>query len=277
MKPKDQIIVALDVPDADQAWAIARELAPHVGWFKIGLELITSGSAHRLTRDILMAGGKVFYDGKFCDIPNTVKAASKGAVRSGAGMFNVHALSGLEAMRAAAEGAREAHELVSSMEDPPIVLGVTLLTSLGSEQLVQLKVFTRKLNGELRFGVQLRMEAGSFKTPTLTDADIEEMVVTLALAAKESGLHGVVASPKETAAIRTACGPDFLIVTPGVRPAGVAINDQKRVLTPREAIEAGANYLVIGRPILMPESGTRVEAAQRIAEEITLAWQGVRA
>lgn len=245
MKPGERIIVALDVNSPATARSYAEELAPYVGPFKVGLELITAGLGPAIVQGIRAAGGQVFYDGKFMDIPNTVAAAAREATLLGSSMLNVHALSGQGAIKAAAQAATEAYE-GGRIKQRPIVLGVTVLTSLNLEVLERLGIFRQ-------------------------DMSIESIVVRLALAAQESGLDGIIASPQEIQTIRQACGSNFLIVTPGVRPTGAAIGDQKRVMTPGEAIKAGADYLIIGRPILKPESGTRVEAAQRIAEEIASA------
>lgn len=245
MHPRDKILVALDVPELDKALQSVAELAPHVGGFKVGLELLTNEGAPRVVKAVQEKGGKVFFDGKFKDIPNTVAAASRAVAAMGVRMFNVHALGGLEMMRAAAKASAEG--AAAAGVDKPISLAVTILTSMDVAALNQI-------------GFNDVREQG----------DIQKVVVSLARLAKEAGLDGVVASPKEIVAIREACGPDFLIVTPGVRPAWAAAGDQKRVMTPHDAVVAGADFMVIGRPILKPpaEVGSPVDAVNKIIEEI---------
>jgi orotidine-5'-phosphate decarboxylase len=235
-RARRQILVALDVPALDAALDLVRALRGRVGGFKVGLELCTSAGVPQVVEAISAAGGEVFLDLKFKDIPNTVAGAARGAARPGVLMFNVHCDGGPAMMRAAAEAARAAPAR-------PLVLGVTLLTSLGQAE----------LNG-----------------PLAVSGTPEEYVLRMALLARESGLDGVVASPHEAAAIRRACGSEFAIVTPGIRPAWSAEGDQRRVTTPLEAIRAGADYVVIGRPITAPpaEIGGPAEAAERIVAEI---------
>jgi len=248
---KNPIIVALDVDSLDKAKWYASELAPHVGAFKIGKELFVS-EGPAAVRAIQDAGGAVFLDLKFHDIPETVKKASVAAGKHGVGMFNVHIPGGREMLRAARAGAEEF--AATHTKGRPLVLGVTVLTSLVAEDLVD-------------DGLE-----GQFSFPSLETGKglLKGLVLRRALRARECGLDGVVASPEDAAIIREQCGPDFTIVTPGVRPAWAAANDQKRVTTPKEAMVAGANYLVIGRPILKPptEIGNHVDAAKRILEEI---------
>jgi len=222
------------------------------------LEQITAGIAPAVISNIHSANGRVFYDGKFNDIPNTVAAACREATRHGVTMLNVHALSGPDALEAAVKATKSEFEQNGPGAQRPLLLAVTILTSLNWQALVQIGLNDSTIPLD-----------PSPKAQEHNDSQIvAPAVLRLALLAKECGLDGVIASPKEIGLIRQACGPDFLIVTPGVRPAGVSVGDQKRVMTPGEAIKAGADYLVIGRPILKPEGCTRVEAAQRIAEEI---------
>lgn len=245
MKPKDRILVALDVPTAEAATVLVRSLAPYVGGFKVGLELMTHVGAPQIVDTVRDAGGMLFYDGKFHDIPNTVAGAVRGAVRPGVGMLNVHCLGGPEMMKVAKEAAVAA---ASAQKIPaPIILGVTVLTSMDATQLQAI-------------GMSQVREA----------RDVLILVGHLALEAKKAGLDGVVASPQDAAMIRELCGPDFLIVTPGVRPKWAATGDQKRVMTPREAVDAGADYVVIGRPITNPpkEVGTPMDAMKKIVEEM---------
>lgn len=245
MTAKNQLLVALDVPTVAAATALVRELAPHVGGFKVGLELMTHVGAPQIVDAVRNAGGMLFFDGKFHDIPNTVAGAVKGAVRPGMGMLNVHCLGGPSMMRAAKEAAVTA---AAAQKIPtPIVLGVTVLTSMDAAQLQAI-------------GMSQVRET----------RDVAILVGHLALEAKKAGLDGVVASPQEAAMIRDLCGKDFVIVTPGVRPIWAVSGDQKRVMTPRDAIEAGADYVVIGRPITHPpkEVGTPTAAVQKIIEEL---------
>ena len=219
MPTKDKIIVALDVSGADAALRIAHGLHGHVGMFKIGKELFTA-EGPAVVRSLAAAGEQVFLDLKFHDIPNTVRGAAHQAGLLGVNLLTVHAAGGGKMIAAAVEGVRAASGRRGDSR-PARVLAVTVLTSLGAEDLA---------------------EVGFQGAP-------DEVVVRLARLAQAAGADGVVASPREIAAIRTACGPGFLIVTPGIRPAGGAADDQARTATPASAIRAGADYLVIGRPI----------------------------
>lgn len=233
MFARHKIIVALDFPSADAASRVAEDLKGHVGMFKIGKELFTA-EGPVLPRYLVAMKEKVFLDLKYHDIPHTVRCAAREAARLGVSLFNVHAAGGRKMLEAAMEGAAEG----AGSGARPLVLGVTVLTSLGGDDL---------------------REIGMSGTA-------QEVVVRLAQLAQKSGLDGVVASPREINAIRAACGAKFLIVTPGVRPASAAVNDQTRIATPAGAIREGADYLVIGRPITgMPDPAG---AADAIAEEI---------
>jgi len=213
------ILVALDVASAREALAMADALRGTVGGYKVGSQLFTAEGPD-IVRALTMRGDKVFLDLKFHDIPNTVAGAIASASRLGAWMMNVHAGGG-PAMMAAAKAA--ADTAAAGGHARPVVIAVTVLTSMDEATLRAVGVDTSPL----------------------------EQVVHLARMAQDAGLDGVVASPLETAAIRAACGPDFLIVTPGIRggAAGDAKNDQSRTMTPDEAMRAGASYLVVGRPI----------------------------
>jgi orotidine-5'-phosphate decarboxylase len=237
MAAKDKIILALDVSSEGEAVELVSTLKDYVGAFKIGLELFTSVGP-RIIESARNAGAeRIFYDGKLHDIPNTVAGAARAAVRMGVWMFNVHASGGTAMMRAAADAADdEAHRLGV---EQPLILGVTVLTSISAEVLHdELSVLTL----------------------------LENQVTHLAQLSQNAGLSGVVASPREIADVKSACGPEFLVVTPGVRPAWAAANDQKRVMTPAEAVQLGADYLVIGRPITAADDPR--EAARRIAREL---------
>lgn len=237
MAAKDRIILALDVSTESEAVELVRELKGSVGAFKIGLELFTSVGP-KIFETVRNAGAeRIFFDSKFHDIPNTVAGASRAAARMGVWMFNVHAPGGTAMMRAAVEAAQdEAHRLGV---EPPLVIGVTVLTSISAET----------LRHELSVPIVM-----------------ENQVTHLAQLAQNSGLSGVVASPQEIAAVKAACGPGFLVVTPGVRPAWAAKNDQARIMTPAEAVRSGVDFMVIGRAITAAED--RRAAAERVIAEI---------
>lgn len=223
------IFVALDTPDLERALALSRAVKDHVGGLKIGLEFYTACGPDGVKR-IVEVGLPVFADVKFHDIPNTVAAASRELARLGAKLFNVHASGGEVMMR---EAAASAHAI-----DPHVkVLGVTVLTSIDESVLQSV--------GQLGAAV--------------------DQVVRLAKLAKRSGLDGVVCSAHEIAPLRAACGPDFVLAVPGIRPLGAELADQRRVMTPSQAHAAGANILVIGRPITAasdPGAAARAIAAE---------------
>jgi orotidine-5'-phosphate decarboxylase len=239
------ILVALDVESAAKAIELADQLRGAVGGYKIGKQLFTAAGP-AVVRELASRGDRVFLDLKFHDIPNTVAGAVQSAVATGAWMVNVHASGGTAMMTAAAEAARKSAEALGRPR--PLVIAVTVLTSMTDATLAEIGI----------------------ARPVI------DHVVYLAQLAKHAGLDGVVASPQETRAIRDACGPDFQIVTPGIRPlrlgSGQAADqqgkdDQARTLTPAEAIAAGATYLVIGRPITGAPNPR--EAAERIAATLS--------
>jgi len=212
MKASDRICVALDYPNGKEALAAAHRFGPRVGWLKIGLEAFVA-EGPSLVAEVAKIS-RVFLDLKFHDIPNTVAGAVAAAARSGASLLNVHASGG----RAMLEAARRA--LPDGPARPKLV-AVTLLTSLDARALADLPIAGQP----------------------------EDIARRLAVLAKDCGLDGVVCSPTDLPAIRAACGPDFLTVVPGIRPVGFAAGDQKRLATPREALAAGADILVVGRPV----------------------------
>lgn len=236
MKPAiDRLIFALDVDEMAEAQRWVRELHQHVGLFKVGKQLFTrcGPDVVKMIRD---EGGEVFLDLKYHDIPNTVAMAGIEACRLGVKIFNLHALGGREMMATTAQKTAEACR--SAGLPAPLLLAVTILTSSTDATLREVGI----------------------------DRPVAEMVPRLAKLALESGCGGVVASPLEVGLIRAACGPAFKIVTPGVRPAFASTDDQKRIMTPAEAIRAGADYLVIGRPI--SAAAQPLSAAQAIIDEI---------
>ncbi|MBI2540767.1 MAG: orotidine-5'-phosphate decarboxylase [Deltaproteobacteria bacterium] len=216
---RERLILALDVDDLERAKKTVRLLAGAVGMFKVGKQLFTLAGPQAV-KLIHEMGGEVFLDLKFHDIPTTVAKAAIEATRLGVKMFNVHASGSLEMMRLTV---REIGR-VCRQENlrKPIMLAVTVLTSLNKSDLEKVGV----------------------------DGEVEDQVIRLALLTKEAGMDGVVASPQEVAAIRAACGRRFIIVSPGVRPQKGKRNDQRRVMTAEEAIRAGADYLVVGRPVM---------------------------
>ena len=231
------ILVALDVESAAKAVELADLLRGAVGGYKIGKQLFTAAGP-AMVRELTSRGDRVFLDLKFHDIPNTVAGAVQSAVATGAWMVNVHVSGGSAMMKAAAEAATNT---AASLGRPrPLVIGVTVLTSMTDAALNEIGVARPML----------------------------DQVVHLAKLAQASGLDGVVASPQETRAIREACGEDFQIVTPGIRPANhQGKDDQARTLTPAEAISAGATYLVIGRPITAAPNPR--QAADRITATLS--------
>jgi orotidine-5'-phosphate decarboxylase len=237
LQAKDRIILALDVDNEAKALRLVDALTPYVGVFKVGMQLYNS-SGPAIVEKINNLGGKVFVDLKFHDIPNTVAAAGQVMARLKCYMFNVHAAGGKAMLESVSKNVREEAKILGY--NAPIILAVTVLTSIGQQELKEEMLIS---------GMKL-----------------EEVVVKWALMAKEAGINGVVCSPREITAIRAACGSDFKIVTPGIRPAWSEKNDQVRVTTPADALSMGADYMVIGRPIL--KAPDPVKAAQMIINEL---------
>jgi orotidine-5'-phosphate decarboxylase len=228
-----RLIVALDVPSAAAAIGLVNQLEPSCHWFKVGLELfVAAGPA--ILEPLAERGHSVFLDLKFHDIPNTVAGAVRSAAGLGVRMINVHA-SGGPAMLAAAKAALE------GLPDPPQLLAVTVLTSMDQAQ---------------------ANAAGLDRTPG-------EQVELLARMCLEAGIRGFVCSPEEVARLRAMTGPEGVLVTPGIRPAGREVGDQKRIATPAEALRRGASYLVLGRPIT--QAADPHAAAEAILEEMAAA------
>ena len=236
MDTKDKLIVALDVESANQALQLFDSLHHAAGMFKIGMQLFTAAGPD-LVRQIVSRGGRVFLDLKFHDIPNTVATAAVEAARLGVSLFNIHASGGSDMMKRTADAVAEVATRESLAK--PKILGVTVLTSIDQETLSQIGV----------------------------DEEPAIVVGRLASLAQASGLDGVVASAQEIEMVRASIAqPDFLIVTPGIRAAGGDAHDQRRTMTAGEAIRAGADYLVVGRPIL--GAADPVRAAQDFVMEI---------
>ena len=231
MPARPELIVALDVADLASAAALVEQLYPTVTLFKVGLQLFTA-EGPRAVEAVQQRGGRVFLDLKLHDIPNTVAGAVREAARLGVEMCTLHASGGRSMLQAAAQS-------VAGSGSPMRLLAVTVLTSLDSRGLEEV------------VGSQL---------------DVAAQVVRLALLAREAGLDGVVASPHEIGVLRATLGPSMRLVIPGIRPAWDSTDDQRRVMTPHEAAVAGANYLVIGRPITA--AADPVQATGRILEEL---------
>ena len=224
------IIVALDFPDAKPALDLAARLNPALCRLKVGKELFTAAGP-QLIEQLMQRGYQIFLDLKFHDIPNTTAQACKAAAALGVWMVNVHALGGRKMMDAA-------HDAIAHQVQPPKLVAVTVLTSMAQPDLSEL---------------------GFISTPA-------ELVLRLAMLARASGLDGVVCSAQEAAMLRQHAGKEFCLVTPGIRPADAQANDQSRIMTPRAALDMGANYLVIGRPIT--QAADPLLALKNIVKEI---------
>ena len=224
------VFVAIDTPDLSRALDLASQLKPHIGGLKVGLEFLTANGPEGVKK-IVALGLPVFADTKFHDIPNTVAAASREIAKLGVSIFNIHASGGAAMLQAAREAAKAI--------DPKVqLIAVTVLTSMSSDDVE---------------------EVGQKGPP-------EQQVVRLANLTKANGLDGVVCGPTEIRAVRQACGADFLLVVPGIRPTGSLMGDQRRAMTPVGAARLGADILVIGRPIT--GAANPGEAARAIAEEL---------
>ena len=235
MNSIDQIIVPLDVPTQAEAIALL-DCLPKVSFWKVGLELFVACGPSILD-ELKQRNKRIFLDLKFHDIPNTVAGACRSAARYGVDLLTVHSTAGSSALRLAQQEAEKAAQAAG--QPVPNLLAITLLTSLDSRTL-----------------------AFDLKVPV----ELPEYVLHMALLAKEAGIPGVVCSPKEASELRRVCGDDFLLVCPGVRPTWAEKGDQRRSLTPAEALKAGASYLVIGRPIT--QAPDPAGAFDQICEEI---------
>jgi orotidine-5'-phosphate decarboxylase len=234
--PSERLIVALDVDSSGEARSIIDELAGSVGAFKIGLQLFTAAGPD-LVRELTKAGHRIFLDLKFHDIPTTVARAGIEAARAGVWMFNVHSLGGREMMLRTSGEVTEYCEREGN--ERPRIIGVTILTSFDAKDLFEIGI----------------------------EDDVEKSVVSLARLTAQCGLDGVVASSIEASPIKKAVPAGFLVVTPGIRPPSETNDDQKRVNTPAAAVAAGADYIVIGRPIT--QARDKRKAATEIANQIS--------
>jgi orotidine-5'-phosphate decarboxylase len=239
---REKLILGLDLDDAAAAYSLIDRLAPHIKFYKVGLQLITKDGP-RLVMTLKRKGLKVFYDAKFYDIPQTVYNACYEAARFGVNMVNVHAAGGPKMI----SYAREAVEAgASKMQlERPALLAVTVLTSFENRDLKNI-----------------------FKTRMT----VKEMVLHLAVMAKKAGADGVVCSPHEIKAIKKELGDDFIVVTPGVRMGKVEHDDQKRIMTPYDAIKNGADYIVVARPILQAED--KMDMIDKIMKQIQEGYKG---
>ena len=235
MMASEKLIVALDFDNLDYASRLVEQLSDCVGMFKIGSQLFTAAGPAAIHM-LLEHQKRIFLDLKFHDIPNTVARAAAAATELCVDMFNVHVAGGATMMNEAAKAAKLTAEQLGI--NAPLVLGVTVLTSLDEQQL---------------------------QSTWNTTLPLCELIASFAKSAKQSGLDGVIASPHEIDVIRQVCGKDFLIVTPGVRPSWAVQDDQQRVMTPGEAIARGADYIVVGRPIYAAPNPK--EAAMNIINE----------
>ena len=232
---RNPIIAALDVPTAEQALKLAEEIASVVGAFKIGSELFTAAGPD-IVKKIRATGASVFLDLKFHDIPNTVAKAVTSAVQLDVQMITVHTSGGFEMLKAAEQAAEEVAWKLGRI--PPLVLGVTVLTSLDIAALREIGL----------------------------DVNVDYQVRRLATVATKAGLRGLVCSPQEVAKLRQTIPPAMQLITPGIRTGAEMADDQQRTLTPKEAIQAGANWLVIGRPIYAAENPRA--AVEKILESL---------
>lgn len=236
LSARERLVLALDVNNFKKAEELVDKLTDYVGVFKIGNQLFTAEGT-KVIKMVQEKGGKVFLDLKFHDIPNTVARAAEVVSKLGVYIFDIHTSGGYEMMKAAVEASKKLSFALGISK--PLILGVTLLTSINQEIL------------EKEIGIK---------------KSLEEQVVHLAKLAKAAGLDGVVASPWEIKALRAACGEGFVILTPGIRLAGKSDDDQKRTMTPQEAIKLGADFIVIGRPIT--NATNPVKASQEILKEM---------
>lgn len=232
---KEKLVLALDVQNIETAEKVVEELRDVVGVFKVGKELFTA-EGPAVFKMIKSKGGKIFADLKYHDIPNTVASAARALVRHGVEIFNVHAQGGTEMIKATREAIED--EAAKLGVKRPVLLAVTVLTSISDEDLKTLNI----------------------------NMSAKDYVLHLARLAKDAGADGVVASPQEVEIIKSNLGSQFIVLTPGIRPLWSEKGDQKRIMTPYDAVQKGVDYIVVGRPIMKAEN--RKEAAQKIIDEM---------
>lgn len=233
---KEKIIIALDVSSKEEVFSIVETLGDDAVFYKIGLELFSAYGSEIVLR-LNEKKKKIFFDGKFFDIPNTVSSALRNIVKLNVDILNIHILGGKKMMTEAKKAITEEAKKLNIT--PPKLIGVTILTSTSQDEV---------------------------KTDMKVEQNINDLILNLAQDAKTCGLDGVVSSPNEAKMIREKLGKDFLIITPGIRPAWSATNDQKRIMTPKEAIQNGISHMVIGRPILKADNPK--EALKKVLQEI---------
>jgi orotidine-5'-phosphate decarboxylase len=238
---REKLILGLDIDDTGMVYSLIDKLAPFVKFYKVGLQLITKDGP-RIVMTLKRKGLKIFYDAKFFDIPQTVYNACYEATRLGVNFVNVHAMGGIKMIKFAKQAIEDAAGKLQI--EKPKLLAVTVLTSFENKEI---------------------------KNILRTKFDIKKMVVHLAKMAKKAGADGVVCSPKEIRMIRKECGRDFIIVTPGIRIGKIEKDDQKRVMSPYEAIKHGADYIVVSRPIIQAED--KVEVVEKIINQMQEAYQ----
>ncbi len=238
---REKLILGLDIDDMGMVYTLIDKLAPSVKFYKVGLQLITKDGP-RIVMTLKRKGLKIFYDAKFFDIPQTIYNACYEATRLGVNFVNVHSMGGIKMIKSAKQAIEDASNKLQI--DKPKLLAVTVLTSFENKEI---------------------------KNIFRTKFDIKKMVVHLARMAKKAGADGVVCSPKEIRLIRRECGKDFLIVTPGIRIGKIEKDDQKRIMTPYEAIKHGADYIVVSRPIMQAED--KVEVVEKIINQMQEAYK----
>jgi orotidine-5'-phosphate decarboxylase len=239
---REKLILGLDVDDAAAAYNLIDKLSPHIKYFKVGLQLITKDGP-RMVMTLKRKGLKIFYDAKFYDIPQTVYNACYEATRLGVNMVNVHASGGPKMISFARQGIDAA--AAKLQVEKPLLLAVTVLTSFENKDL---------------------------KNILKTKMQVKEMVLHLAKMAKKAGANGVVCSPHEIKVIKKELGKDFIVVTPGVRVGKIEKDDQKRIMTPYDAIKHGADYIVVARPILQADD--KLDVIEKIMKQIQEGYKG---
>jgi len=237
---REKLILGLDIDDISAAYSLIDKLGPFIKFYKVGLQLITKDGP-RMVMTLKRKGLKIFYDAKFFDIPQTVYNACYEVTRLGVDFVNVHAMGGMKMIKFAKQAIEDASNKLQV--EKPKLLAVTVLTSFENKEI---------------------------KNILKTKFDVKKMVIHLAKMAKKAGADGVVCSPKEIRLIRKECGRDFIIVTPGIRIGKIEKDDQKRIMTPYEAIKYGADYIVVSRPIIQAED--KIDIVEKIINQMQEAY-----